>query len=579
MNPETGTKSDALDERNDLAFPKGSHRTLRFADFEVDLGRGELRVGGKPVALRPKSFALLVYLARHPGRLLTKDELIEQVWPNVVVTDDSLVQCVSDIRAALGDSTQRLIKTVPRRGYLLDAQPLTGEQPVVAMPPTPGGPLSILTAHKPLVLLVAFVAAALLVFAAARQLMPSGGVAIRHNTIAILSFETDSGDEKAISLAEAITEDLVTEISRLPDTLVIAHNPQTSLANDNAGVPGLGRRLGVTYVLTGKMRRDGEAVSIAVKLQSSETGALVWADRFDYPEHGGWNWRRDITARIANHLSVRIDQVLATSISPYAGRGLASIDPTLKGWHLLRRIHTREHPQRARALFEQALQADPESASALTGLALSHITEVFGRWSKAPETQTALAASAIDRALTLQPHDVRAIYVRSLVLYAQGRIDDAVQATERVLLLYPHHPRALQRLGFLKVQQGYPKEAEAPVNLALRLDRFNPELAGLAYFTLGLAKFHMRDDVAAYAYMRQSTTESPDNAFAWQWFAALDALNGRSDQARANLAEYLKRSSGHTIGNLKASELSRSATFWKERNRFYEGLRLAGLPE
>ena len=123
MNAEIGTKTKPSTAEGDEPDP-ASPGALHFADFDVDLERGELRVRGAVIALRPKSFALLVYLARHPGRLLSKDELIGAVWPDVAVTDDSLVQCISELRAALGDGDQHLIKTVPRRGYLLEASPL-----------------------------------------------------------------------------------------------------------------------------------------------------------------------------------------------------------------------------------------------------------------------------------------------------------------------------------------------------------------------------------------------------------------------------------------------------------------------
>lgn len=79
--------------------------------------------------------------------------------------------------------------------------------------------------------------------------------------------------------------------------------------------------------------------------------------------------------------------------------------------------------------------------------------------------------------------------------------------------------------------------------------------------------------------MRQATISSPQNGFAWQWLAAIDGLHGRSEQARTNLIEYLKRNPGHTVSSLKSSEYSRNAVFWQERNRFYEGLGMAGLPE
>jgi DNA-binding winged helix-turn-helix (wHTH) protein/TolB-like protein/Flp pilus assembly protein TadD len=588
MNAEIGTKTKPSAAGGDetAPIPRGA---LHFADFDVDLERGELRVSGTVIALRPKSFALLVYLARHPGRLLTKDELFEAVWPDVAVTDDSLVQCISELRAALGDGDQRLIKTVPRRGYLLDAPPVdtppladeTVERSAGTVDPHGSSP-RVPPRRGSVPWLPAFVTVCAVSLAGALWFgfphLGQNDALVSKNTITVLPL-VGVGGENAADLAEAVTEDLTIEVSRLPDTLVIGYPAGHLPAGPDGDARSVGRRLDVAYVLSGSLQRQGEAVSIALKLQASATGALLWSGRFDYAEQAGWNWRRDVTGRIANELKVRIDEAETPFDRPYAGRTFAAIDPTLQGWRLLKRIHTREGPQRARALFEQALQIDPDSASALAGLALSHITEVLARWSKVPNTQTALAAQAIERSLALQPNDPRANYVRSLVLSAQGRIDDADQAIQRVLLLYQNQPRALQRLGFLRLQQGRPEEVAAPVMLSLRLDPLDAEQVSLGHFTLGMAEFHLHHDEAAYAHMRQATISSPQNGFAWQWLAAIDALHGRSEQARNDLIEYQKRIPGHTISSLKASEPSRNAAFWQERNRFYEGLRMAGLPE
>ena len=587
MKAEIGTKTkpSAAGGNESIPIPRGA---LRFADFDIDLERGELCVRGTVIALRPKSFALLVYLGRHPGRLLTKDELIEAVWPDVAVTDDSLVQCISELRAALEDGDQRLIKTVPRRGYLLNAPPVDtpradetverGESPVDSH----GSSIRTRSPRKSLSWLPAFVTVCIVSLAGALWFgfahRGQNGALVSKNTITVLPL-VGVGDESAADLAEAVTEDLTIDVSRLPDTLVIEYPTGHSPAGHDNDAESVGRRLDVAYVLAGSVQRQGEAVSIALKLQASATGALLWSGRFDYAEQAGWNWRRDITARIANELKVRIDEAETPFDQPYAGRTFAAIDPTLQGWRLLKRIHTREEPQRARALFEQALQMDPDSASALAGIALSHLTEVLNRWSKAPDTQTALAAQAIERSLALQPNDPRANFVRSLVLSAQGRIDDAEQALQRVLSLYPNQPRALQRLGFTRLQQGRPEEVAAPVMLSLRLDPLDAEQVSLGHFTLGMAEFHLHHDEAAYAHMRQATISSPQNGFAWLWLAAIDALHGRSEQARNNLIEYQKRIPGHTVSSLKASEPSRNAAFWRERNRFYEGLKIAGLPE
>jgi TolB-like protein/class 3 adenylate cyclase/DNA-binding winged helix-turn-helix (wHTH) protein len=109
--------------------PVGAGGVLCYPGFEIDVDRGELRVEGRAVAIRPKTFALLIYLAQHPGRLLARDELVQAVWRDVIVTDDSLVQCVSELRSALGDQRQQVIRTVPRRGYMLELQPVTPASP------------------------------------------------------------------------------------------------------------------------------------------------------------------------------------------------------------------------------------------------------------------------------------------------------------------------------------------------------------------------------------------------------------------------------------------------------------------
>src|SRR5712692_4941209 len=96
------------------------HRILRFDRFALDLARGCLRAGDQAIDLRPKTFEVLCYLAENAGRLVPKQELFEAVWPTVTVCDDSLVQCIRELRQKLGDDDRRLIKTVPRRGYLLD---------------------------------------------------------------------------------------------------------------------------------------------------------------------------------------------------------------------------------------------------------------------------------------------------------------------------------------------------------------------------------------------------------------------------------------------------------------------------
>src|SRR5262245_3656484 len=115
-------------------MPTPAQKILKFGRFELDPNAASCRADGRQLPLRPKSFDVLLYLASHPGRVVSKDELIEALWPGVFVTDNSLVQCISDIRAVLGDEAQTIVKTVARRGYLF-AAPVVEVEP--AAPPEP----------------------------------------------------------------------------------------------------------------------------------------------------------------------------------------------------------------------------------------------------------------------------------------------------------------------------------------------------------------------------------------------------------------------------------------------------------
>src|SRR6266581_5953860 len=105
---------------------------FRFGGYTLDVVRGCLRTADREIELRPKSFEVLRYLVENAGRLVPKDELIKAVWPNVIVTDESLTRCISDVRLALHDQDQQIVKTVPRRGYMLAAS--VSDQPLVAPP-------------------------------------------------------------------------------------------------------------------------------------------------------------------------------------------------------------------------------------------------------------------------------------------------------------------------------------------------------------------------------------------------------------------------------------------------------------
>jgi adenylate cyclase len=273
---------------------------FRFETFVLDAMRRSLRDGDRDIELRPKSFEVLRYLLERAGRLVDKDEIIRRVWPNVTVSDESLTRCVSDVRLALGDNDQRIIKTIPRRGYLVavpvsqSATEVSDISTVVSM--NPGSPRP--TDSQPFIRSAAqrwfsdsrmlwcvpLGAALILVVVSAgtwfwRQ--PSGLSLPDRPSIAILPFADMGSDPRQEYLSDGISEELTTSLSRFAELFVIAADSAFKYKGRPVPVKQIGRELGVRYLLQGSTRRDAERLRITAQLVEATTGLHLWAERYD----------------------------------------------------------------------------------------------------------------------------------------------------------------------------------------------------------------------------------------------------------------------------------------------------------
>ena len=178
--------------------------------------------------MRRKSFEVLRYLVERPDRVVSKEELLEGVWADVVVGDDSLAQCVTEIRRTLGRTGRDVIKTVPRRGYMLSIPEESPDAPTATCGATNSDPL-----HLP-----------------------------DRLSIAVLPFTNLDGSPQDDYFSDGIAEDIITELSRFSELFVIARNSSFQYDGKSADVQQIGRELGVRYVLEGSVRRDASRVRI-----------------------------------------------------------------------------------------------------------------------------------------------------------------------------------------------------------------------------------------------------------------------------------------------------------------------------
>ena len=250
-------------------------KSLRLGTFTLDLERLCLLGPAGQADLRRKSFEVLRYLVEHAGRVVTKDEVMSAVWPDVTVGDESLAQCISEVRRAIGDQDQRIIKTVPRRGYLIDALVTAGDVADVAHP-------RVETASAPTL--------------------------IDRPSIAVLAFTNMSGDPSQDYFSDGITEDIITELSRFAELLVIARNSSFRYKGQSVDVRQVGRELGVRYVLEGSVRRAGDRIRISAQLIDAATGAHRWAERYDRKLEDVFAVQDEVARTIVAVLAVHVNK-------------------------------------------------------------------------------------------------------------------------------------------------------------------------------------------------------------------------------------------------------------------------------
>ena len=559
----------------------------RFGAFTLDTARSALRRGNEEVALRPKSFALLQYLVEHAGRLATKDELLAAVWPGVVVTEDSLTRCVSEVRAALGDGAQQTIRTVSRRGYLFAAE--VAEQAAfdastsagVATPtpaetrPLPGG-----AAWRTRQLVVAGVLAATATIGiAAWWLVVRGSAAPPARlTVIVLPFTDLSADRNQGWLADIVTDDLTNALARLHGTTVISSSSAFSFRGKTVDLARLGSDLGVRYAVQGSVQRNGGRVRINARLFDLAGSKALWSDQFDLDRVELPRTQDEIVLRLANALDAELVAADTSRIAPAAGPALDAEDLAMQ-CEAASGLQQGESGTPSYALCEQSLQLDPKNVRALVRLALYYGNRVERMQSADPKADLALARDWVNRARAVAPRYFATHCANAVVLAQEHRVRDAMAEAEHCRALNPSHARAYRLLSTFHFYLAEPDRTLEYAEQGLRLAPRDFHTASFLLFK-GWGHFMKGEDEEALVWMRKAAAASPDSPSILAPFSAVLALTGHLDEARATMARYLSlnRARNRTVAGW--SRLPDDNPGFRDFVvRLQDGLRKAGMPE
>ena len=395
-------------------------------------------------------------------------------------------------------------------------------------------------------------------------------------SIVVLPFANLGGDPEQEYFVDGVTESLTTDLSRIRGCFVIARNTAFTFKGKPVDVRAIGRELNVRYALEGSVQRGGARIRVNVQLIDAASGAHLWAERFDKPLADLFDMQDEIVA----HLARQLDTAMIAAEARRAAQSPQpdSMDLFFQGMAWANKGIALNHLTRAADFFDRALTLDPDNVDALIGKAWVEIISA-GAYATDDRTATlATAKAALTKALSLAPGCALAhMYLGRIGIFTNQGLH-AIAECERALALDRNLAAAHATIGLAKVYIGRGEETEAHVREALRLSpRDSFAFSWMA--NAGLAKLYLGRDEEAVEWFQRAIDIDRTLPNAYFYVAAALAHLGRHDEARAAAAAGLQNNPAYTLKGFRASSFSDNPTFLAQRERVYEGLRRAGLPE
>jgi adenylate cyclase len=486
------------------------------------------------VQIGSRALEILSILIGRPGALVSRDEIMNAVWPETVVEASNLAVQIASLRRVLdnGRSGASCIQTVAGRGYRF-----------VGM--------------------------------ATRE----GGEARPRLSIVVLPFINLSENPEQQYFADGITDDVTTDLSRLPDMFVISRNTAFTYRDRSLDTKQIGCELGVRYLLEGSVRRSGDQVRLNAQLIDAESGALLWAERFDRNLGDPLAVQDEITSRIA--IALRID--LIAREAAYATAHPDAMDYILRGRAAFRKSPRRENYLEIVDLFERALALDDRSVAAKSWLATALAGRVLDQMSDAPAVDVARAESLVAQALATAPNSSNAHYAKGLVLRAQGRPEDAIPEFELVIESDRNFVHALHDLGNCKLLLGSMEEAFSLYEKAIRLSPRDPFI-GVYHYSIAVIHLMQSRTGEALLWLEKARRANPELPYVHALTASAYALSGEIELAVEELAEARKLAADDRY--LSIAYLKQTLQHWGVpevrallETTYFAGLRKAGMAE
>src|SRR5262245_41678060 len=390
-------------------------------------------------------------------------------------------------------------------------------------------------------------------------------------SIAVLPFTNMSGDPEQEYFSDGMTEDLITDLSKISALFVIARNSSFAYKGKTVKVQEIGRDLGVRFVLEGSIRKSGNRVRITAQLIDAENGGHLWAERFDRDLTDIFACQDEVVEKIVRELAVTLTQGEAQRVRRQGTTKIEAYEAYLRGRQLLSRS-TREAIAQARAMYRRAIKLDPTYAVPHAGLALTGISNYVSDWTDDPGAELDEAERWARRALELDDSEPVAHMALGSVMLWRRDHDGALAESRRMLELDPNFAQGYSAMALALMYAGHPLEALGRFATGMRLD---PHFAGIVLHFVAQANFSLGNYGIAVKQLLERIARTPGTDSSRMMLAACYGHLGRIEEARAAWAELLKVNS-----NFSLEQRERVLPYKDPRDfaRIAEGLAKAGLP-
>lgn len=398
-------------------------------------------------------------------------------------------------------------------------------------------------------------------------------------SIAVLPFANLGGDDDQIYFADALTEDLTTDLSRISGSFVISRSTSATYGGRDVDARDVARDLNVRYLLQGTVRKAGDVVRVGVHLTDGETGRQVWSERYERTVGDMYAFQNEVTGQIARTLNLEMKDAESRHVARGGGGSAEAGDLALKAWaELWTKPQTAETNDAALALAAGALEIDPDNAEASSVAAYAYARAATYGWGMPRQEAIEAGMAAAERSLSLDPENADTVYALGFLHYLAG---DTVRSQEQMrhcIELNRNHAPAYFFYGVNLIRLGRPRDAIDWVERAFRLSPRDP-LRSVWYGVIGRAQVLIGDDRGAIATAEKGIAANARHPHNFAVLASAYAHLGETEKARAALRDFVERQPGVTVTRYWHNVASDEPKALKAYERLMVGLRAAGLPE